>query len=699
MAVGIVAIFNGSYHSPGFDITVSGLSGFDTLTVERIDVQGEYPDTPVRGADAVAVNGESFAITDFEAPIGRNVVYRATAGTSTFTDTFTRTVTNGWGDPWAIESGTPSHFSTTGSVARQQHTAVNESHWTSMDARSSDIDVFVDLTVALGTATGAPLNHAIVMRETDLNNHYRVIAELNTSGQMTIALAKNVGGVFVNITGATTVSGHFAGAVWRIRGQINGYLFRAKMWLASGAEPAAWQVSTTLANEGIDNGKKVALRSRFETGNTNVLPQNVDWDNFTVTSLNNSPAVQSVGTSSAVGVLDAFTRVSANGWGTPEVGAPWAIRSGVIADFLTTGSVARMSMTQRSVNASFGTEYVAGSPLNHTDVDLLVKTRSPGVGYGDTLRAYLIARGVDDNTFVNFELGFRTDLSVYVALIGRLNGAHQDLVSETTIAGLTHEANAWYWIRFQVVGDEFRGKAWKDGTTEPVAWQIVQTVPNHPSGVYVAAKAFSSAFFTSPTPTIVDFDDFSAVVLDLDTLIPAEHSGVAWLKSVGQPALSKRVNISEFSDRSRPGRVLSEYEVLGRSNKVVLKDVLGGREGTLSLVTFPVGGLWESDSSWRDVELLLAKGGTLLLQTAGTTLTGEDDVYLEVTDYQRKRIGVVGGELVHLHSIEFVEVDRPATTQQALSLRDWQSVLDQNASWQDVLTNHSSWLDVLQRDL
>lgn len=185
-------------------------------------------------------------------------------------------------------------------------------------------------------------------------------------------------------------------------------------------------------------------------------------------------------------------------------------------------------------------------------------------------------------------------------------------------------------------------------------------------------------------------DDSSTVILTVS------NTGAVWLKSVGQPALSRRVNVVDFSDRQRPRRILGEYEVLGRENKVVLTDTLGGREGDLTLSTFLMNGVWETDHSWQDVSRLLSDGGTLFLQTAGYDYTGEEDMYLEVKGYARKRIGPVGGELTHLHTIEYVEVDRPATSEQSLSLRSWQDVLNENATWQAVIDGYADWLEVVQ---
>lgn len=75
MALAISAVANNDMDSPGVDLTISGLTGFDSVTVERIDNESFYPTVPVRGLDDVPASA-TMAVTDFEAPIGHSVKYR-----------------------------------------------------------------------------------------------------------------------------------------------------------------------------------------------------------------------------------------------------------------------------------------------------------------------------------------------------------------------------------------------------------------------------------------------------------------------------------------------------------------------------------------------------------------------------------------------------------------------------------------------
>lgn len=698
MAVGIVAVFNGSYHSPGFDITISGLSGYDTITVERIDTTGENADTPVRGADQAAISGSAFAVTDYEAPVGKTIVYRVTATSKAATDTFTRTVSSGWGVSSFGEAWTPGDATVLSVNGGQGVIAIPANNITYRNVIGNstlkDVDVTVKITNPV-TVTGAIVAAGVVVRYVDASNHYLATARFNPTGDVDIIMQRVVGGVFTTIGPVGATSGtHTAGEAWKLRVLVVGDQISARAWQDFDPEPSTWATTATVT--GIAAGR-VGVRARVETGNTNTLPLNLTFDDFTVRGVGSNPVLTSVATSSSVGIQDQFAREVSSGWGSPDIGPAWAIRSGAIPDFFVASGVGRMSMTQRSVSGSLGTEYVMGSPLSHTNIDQTVKFRPVATPAGDTLRFALVARETDRNNWWEFETGFLTNGSMQVRIGREVNGA--SIYENPVTVPTTYTAGSWYWMRFQVVGSTLRGRVWKDGTTEQSSWDMQITSTLLASGNFVGVKAFSSAFSSNPTPEVVEFDSYSLTILDNTTVIEADDAGTTWLKSVGQPALSRRVNMVEFDEHGRPGRILGEYEVLGRQNKVVLTDTLGGREGSLTLVTYQMNGVWESDSYWRDIQSLISKGGTLLLQTAGTTFTAEDDMYLEVKNLSRKRVGLVGGELVHLHTIDFIEVDRPASAQEALSLRNWQSVLDQNSTWQNVLTNHTSWLDVLQRDL
>lgn len=399
---------------------------------------------------------------------------------------------------------------------------------------------------------------------------------------------------------------------------------------------------------------------------------------------------------------DAFSRTVSSGWGSAPSGLTWTVKAGTTANASVNGSVAQASIT------------VNNDPLTLTiaptlsDFDVYFDVSVDALATGAQIIGALVSHYQDEANFYRWELRFFPDLTVDVLIRRQVSGTFVNLAVHNDV--VTYAANSWYTVRCQSTGGTMNMKVYPQGTTEPVSWWATTTDTTLGPGL-VGLQSLTGASNTNTKPIKVSYDNFqipgsggtsliTETVTSTPTVaIPAPDPGTVWIKSVGQPTISRRVNMADFSEITRPGRILGEYEVLGRPNKVVLTDVLGGREGAFTVITFPTAGLWESDSTTRDLQTLFQFGGTLLLQTAGSEVTGESDLFFEVKNLNRKRITPVGGELVHLHTVDFVEVDRPAVAQESLALRDWQDVIDQNSTWSNVLSNHTTWLDVLQRNL
>lgn len=81
MALGITPAYNNDDNSPGFTLSLSGLTGFSEYRVVRLD-QGPslagavFADAPVRGADMIPVTANTATVTDYEIPINTTVKYR-----------------------------------------------------------------------------------------------------------------------------------------------------------------------------------------------------------------------------------------------------------------------------------------------------------------------------------------------------------------------------------------------------------------------------------------------------------------------------------------------------------------------------------------------------------------------------------------------------------------------------------------------
>ena len=204
----------------------------------------------------------------------------------TVEDPFTRSVSGSWGTAptgqvWTTSGGAPSDSAVTGTVGRQTHTAVNTQHYALVEASSPDVTVTADVTIALGSASGGLETNWALGRASDTSNYYAARLDLGVGTGMTLVLVKRVGGTLSGYLASAAAGTHTGGATWRIKLDVGGSTIRAKAWLTSGVEPASWQVEVT--DTDLTSGTLAGVASRFEAGNTNTLPQNIDWDNITVT--------------------------------------------------------------------------------------------------------------------------------------------------------------------------------------------------------------------------------------------------------------------------------------------------------------------------------------------------------------------------------------------------------------------------------
>lgn len=214
-----------------------------------------------------------------------------TAITSAVTDAFGRTVSAGWGTSdsghaWQVAT-TASDFSTDGSSGLQSNTTVNATRRAMLPATLLLANADVYYTVSSPAAVGASIEASPMFRiDPAATGSTYLYAETKffPAGTVQLALISRLANVNTTIVAATTAPGlvHAAGTQFRVRAQVIGDLFQAKVWLASGAEPASWLVSGSASS--ITAAGRVGVRSLLSTGNTNTLPVGVKFDDIAVTN-------------------------------------------------------------------------------------------------------------------------------------------------------------------------------------------------------------------------------------------------------------------------------------------------------------------------------------------------------------------------------------------------------------------------------
>ena len=142
------------------------------------------------------------------------------------------------------------------------------------------VDVVADTTLSFTNVTGGDVYPCgIMLRGQSTSSYYHVRLGITSAEAVTVGVFDAAG---ATISAAVTVAGitHSSSQALRIRAQAEGHTIRAKVWVATGSEPFAWNVAvhdSTLPLAGF-----VGIRSGLSAGNSNALPVIASIDNVKV---------------------------------------------------------------------------------------------------------------------------------------------------------------------------------------------------------------------------------------------------------------------------------------------------------------------------------------------------------------------------------------------------------------------------------
>jgi hypothetical protein len=277
------------------------------LDTDRLDTEGTEvilaattTGTVLMAATAGALPAVGSGLSIALDAAGEQVTLTAVAS-EVVTDTFTRTVSNGWGSipatthlPAYVWSPTvlASDYAATGSAGTMLLSAAASSrqqHLTGLVGTNLDHTAYATVPVL---ATGGGIELQVYYRYTLASgNGYTWRITIDTAGATSLFCdAPDGGGRIVDIPLSLV---HTAGATYGIRcAPING-LHRFKVWLGgAGAEPDGWSVQVEDLSR-LTAGYPI-VRAGRASGNTNAA-LTISWDNFTVNNIQAFTATRSQG--------------------------------------------------------------------------------------------------------------------------------------------------------------------------------------------------------------------------------------------------------------------------------------------------------------------------------------------------------------------------------------------------------------------
>lgn len=207
----------------------------------------------------------------------------ATAITSAFTDTFTRSVSNGWGSSdsghaWSTSGGAAADYSvngTRGIISLPVVDSLRSTYIATLPSAGFDRTVTVRIPVL---ATGASIQVRSAARwDRAANNYYFATLQVETTQAVTVLLRRVFGGSTTTLRSSTVLGlTHTTTTDFRFRFKVQGSWLFVKVWNASGSEPAQW--NDVAFDTSITAAGDFGLRCALNSGNTNALPVAIQFD-------------------------------------------------------------------------------------------------------------------------------------------------------------------------------------------------------------------------------------------------------------------------------------------------------------------------------------------------------------------------------------------------------------------------------------
>lgn len=264
-----------------------------TITRGRSDEQGSV--APSRLTMVLDNTGGLFTprnpLSAYYGLLGRNTPIRVGLA-NVVSDTYTRSVTDGWGstdtgEAWSI-IGTAANFDVTGTAGTMSLTVagnVEVSYLSGVSLR--DCRVQVETTLAVNDITGGNIHMGhILLRGSGTDTYYRANFFMLNDERIGQQVNKSIAGVDTILEVGPALTGIIDAVSTKTIttvAEIEGRTIRMKVWKTGDPEPYDWTfVTTDNSSTAIMSAGWVGLRSSSQGTNTNTYPLVCTYDNFEV---------------------------------------------------------------------------------------------------------------------------------------------------------------------------------------------------------------------------------------------------------------------------------------------------------------------------------------------------------------------------------------------------------------------------------
>lgn len=217
--------------------------------------------------------------------IGRNTPLRVSLRLAQ--DTFARTVSSDWGstdtgEAWTVAgaggSVAAADFNVASGAGTHSVPVTNGYRTTRLSTVSlQDVDVSTTVQLPFSNTTGGDVEPAnLMLRGLSTSDYYMVRVTVSAFDLVSVKLMHQDGTTYAD---AVTVLGlTHTGQPLGVRAQMEGQVFRAKVWDTSDGEPHDWHVTGRVTDA--PRSGWVGVRSGVASGNTNTLPIVFSYSSF-----------------------------------------------------------------------------------------------------------------------------------------------------------------------------------------------------------------------------------------------------------------------------------------------------------------------------------------------------------------------------------------------------------------------------------